>query len=601
MELEAIFTLVVIGLTVFALAKELASPDLILFGAMAFLMLGGVLTPAEAFAGFSNPGVLVIGLLFIVSAAIQNTGALNYLTSNVFTATGGGGLGSRLFRMIVPVSFLSAFFSNTAIVIIFVPIIKKWAEKISIPSSKLFIPLSYAAILGGMCTLIGTSTNLVVHGLMLENNFEGLSLFELTKIGVPCVVAGTLYLTCVGKNLLPDHKDMTAMVSENMKEYVVEMKVKRGCELIGKTVQEAGLRNLRGLFLIDVEREGRSVGPISSQERIDAEDRLMFVGLTSAVVELQGIPGLVAAAHEMFEKDFASMRTHLLEAVVSARSPILGNTVKECNFRAKYGAGVVAVHRNGERIVSKIGSIQLKAGDTLLLLAPPRFVDTWKDSQDFYVISNIKTIAPEAGNKAYLALGISLLMILGTALAPRFLTIGGQPVSVVHCVFAAVILMVLTRSILPLEAKQSIRWDILITIACGFSLSRALQSSGAADFIASILTQASGFIGPVGVLMLLYLTTVFFTEAVTNAAAVALTFPIAMSAATQLGVDPRPFFIAITIAASSSFATPIGYQTNLIVKAAGGYRFRDYFKVGIPLSIICFLVAAVLIPVFWRF
>jgi Trk K+ transport system NAD-binding subunit len=261
-----------------------------------------------------------------------------------------------------------------------------------------------------MCTLIGTSTNVVVHGLMIREGMRGYSLFELGMVGLPCALAGAAYMALVLPRVLPDRKDVQATVEEHKKEYVVEMKVRPGCELAGKTVQAAGLRNLKSLFLLDIERDGKSLGPISSKEIIQAEDRLIFVGVTAAIIDLQDIPGLVPAAHDMFERDFSRMRADFVEAVVSSNSPVLGKTVKEANFRVKYGAGVVAVHRNGERVNSKIGSIKLRAGDTLLLLAPQEFSESWRDSQDFYLISSIKTKAPDAQSKGWLTLCIMGLM-----------------------------------------------------------------------------------------------------------------------------------------------------------------------------------------------
>jgi di/tricarboxylate transporter len=603
MGIEGLMTLAVVIFMIAALVMEFAAPELILSSALAVLIITGVLTPAEALDGFSNTGVVTVGVLFIVSAAIQNTGALNHFVSLFLGRNRKEGISLLMLRMMTPIAFLSAFVNNTPIVVIFAPIIKRWSEKLRLPASKFLIPLSYATVLGGICTLIGTSTNLVVHGLMIENGIRGLSMFELTKIGVPCTIAGLLYLAFIGKKILPERKDVRAMVTENSKEYVVEMKVKKGCELIGKNVEEAGLRNLRGLFLLDIERDGKSLGPITPKEVIEEEDRLVFVGVPSAVVDLQEIHGLVPAAHEMFEKDFSKMRTHLVEAVVSSGSPVLNKTVKECNFRAKYGAGVVAVHRNGERINAKVGSIRLKAGDTLLLFTDEKFIQNWKDSQDFYLISYIKDRPPNVQHKAYLVLGISVLMILGATLGEsgKLPKLAGESISILHCAIAAVFLMLLTKCLPGPEARRSIKWDVLITIACSFGISKALQNSGTADYIGSWILKSATTFGAVGALAVVYLLTMLITELLTNNAAAALVFPIALSTASQLGVDPRPFLIAVTVAASASFMTPIGYQTHLIVQGAGGYKFSDYFKVGLPLNILVALVALFVIPKFWSF
>jgi len=600
LEPQALFTLIVVGVMMILLVREAAGSDTLLLGALMVLMLGGVVTPREALAGFSNTGVAVIAGLFIISAAIQHSGALYAVSQGFFRTVPRQHLSPVLFRMMLPVTVLSAFVANTPILMIFVPIIKKWSENIRISGSKLFIPLSYAAILGGLCTLIGTSTNLVVHGLMIANGYRGLKMFELAWIGVPCAIVGIAYVVFWGHRFLPDRKDVSALVSENKKEYVVEMRVIASSPLIGKTVREAGLRNLRGLFLIDIERRGECLGPISSKEILEAEDRLMFAGLTGAVVDLQEIPGLVPAAEGLFEKDFATLKTHLVEAVISATSPILGQTVKDANFRERYGAGVVAVHRNGERIVSKIGSIGLRVGDTLLLFASDNFLVRWKDSQDFYLVSSLKTMLPKTHKRAPLVLALTALMVLFILLGPEGANLV-KGISILHCVFAAAFLMVLTRCIEIPTAKKSIRWDILVTIAASFGISQALTNSGASDMIAGwVVAQASGW-GPHGVLLAIYLLTMLVTEVITNNAAAAMAFPIAMSTAKQLGVDPMPFFITIALAASAGFATPIGYQTNLIVQAAGSYRFKDYLKIGIPLDLICCAIAVTLIPLVWKF
>lgn len=598
----ALFLTVGVMVAVLAvLVLDRVPAELAFLGALIFLMASGVVSPAEALSGFSNSGVITIGMLFIVSAAIQNTGSLNSVMNGILGYRRSRKLPPLILRLMFPVAAVSAFINNTPIVVILVPIVKRWAEKLRVPASKFLIPLSYAAIFGGMCTLIGTSTNLVVHGLMLDAGLAGYSFFELAKIGVPFAVAGTLYTAFIGSRLLPGHKDTRAMFEENKKEYIVEMKVRPECELAGRTVQEAGLRNLRGLFLIDIEREGKSLGPVSRRETILAEDRLIFVGLTGAIVDLQEIPGLVPAADEMIERDFASMRTHLVEAVISANSPILDKTVKESQFRRKYGAGIIAVHRNGERIRSKIGSIQLKAGDTLLLLAPPEFLDSFRDSQDFLLVSSIKTKAPVAWQKASLTLGIVSAMILGAVFGPSWIRIGGEPLRILQCSSVAAVLLILTRSIRWMEARKAVRTDILLMIACALGISKALTNSGLAELLARSLIDLSSAFGPAGVLMAVYFATMILTEVMTNNAAAAFLFPVALAASHQLGVDPKPMLVAVTVAASSSFATPIGYQTNLIVQGAGGYRFADYLRVGGPLSLLLFLLGGLLIPLLWSF
>lgn len=566
-------------------------PEIVLFGGLAALILTGVLPVESAFNGFSNTGMLTVALLFVVSAAIQHTGLLDFFVGQFLGTKRQRNLSPVMLKFMAPIAFLSAFINNTPVVVIFTPVIKRWAEKIKISASKLLIPLDYATILGGTCTLIGTSTTLLVHGLALENKLEGLSFFELAKVGIPVTVVGILYLAFIAKNLLPDRKDVRNMVTENLKEYVVEMKIQPDSPLVGKSIRDAGLRSLNGLYLTDIERDGRSIGPVSSHDILQGGDYLIFVGAPSAIVDLQELPGLVPAAHEMFEQEFARMRSQFVEAVVSSNSPILGKTLKECDFRKRYGAGVFAVHRNGERIQGKIGSIRLKAGDTLLLFTEEGFLENWRDSQDFYLVSYLKDNIPKIPSKSYLALLIALVMIVAA-------TFG---VNILYCVLAAVVLLFVTGCINGREAKNSIRWDILIMIASAIGISKAIQISGTSDLIGSQMEKLAPVFGPQGALALIYLMTLLMTEILTNNAAVALAFPIAVATASHLGLDPKPFIVTIAIAASCGFASPIGYQTHLIVQGPGGYKFGDYVRAGLPLDFLVAAIAIFLIPIYWPF
>ena len=348
MDLKILFPIIVIIAMTVVLALEIAPVAIVLSGTLLVFLLTGMVSPSEALAGLSNRGMITVGLLFIVAAGIQYTGALNSVANRFLGKTKKDGFVSSLFKMMVPVSCLSAFLNNTPIVAIFTPIIKKWAEKLDLSPSKVLIPLSYAAIFGGVCTLIGTSTNLVVHGMMIQNNLGGLSMFELAKVGVPCAVIGWIYLAFIGRRLLPERKDIFETVKENRKEYFISMKVTDKCSIIGETIKDAGLRNLKNVYLMEIERAGENFGPVSPDEKILEGDILCFVGMTSAIVDLQEIPGLVPAAHKMFENEFLKNSAHFVEAVLSDSSPILGKTVKEANFRSRYNAGVVAIHRNGE-------------------------------------------------------------------------------------------------------------------------------------------------------------------------------------------------------------------------------------------------------------
>lgn len=601
MDFQVVWTLVILVGMMAALAIGVGTADFIMLTALAMLLMGGVVSPKEALAGFSNEGMITVALLFVLSEAIRNTGVLNGAVSNYLGNKKNKSTSWMMLKMMLPMSLLSAFLNNTAIVAIFTPTVKKWTSQLNLPASKFFIPLSYATVLGGCVTLIGTSTNLIVHGLLLQKGMTGFSFFELAWVGVPCVIVGFLYLMTFGEKLLPSNKSVSDLVSEKSREYVVEMRVTKDSPLIGKSIEQAGLRDLRGLFLVDIERGGKSLGTVSRNELLVAEDRLMFAGITSAVLDLQAIPGLVPA-HEMFEQDFKSLRMHLVEAVISSNSPILGKTVKECGFRSRYDAGVVAVHRNGERIQQKIGSIELRAGDTLLLFAQEDFVKNWRDSQDFYLISYLGDKPPAVTWQGYALIAMSLLMIVFAVMGEAgHLQIAGSKIGILQMALLAVIGSFLLKTIRARDAKRSLRTEVLIAIACSFGISKALENTGIAQYSADQMVSLLSQWGPYAVLAGIYLLANLFTELMSNNAAAVLVFPIAIATAEQMGVSPMPFIVAITVAASYGFATPIGYQTHLMVQSAGGYKFSDYLKVGPPLNLICFLLAVVIIPLIWKF
>lgn len=603
MDFQAIWTVLVVAGILCAFALNLGSADYVMFAALIALLLSGVITVKEALSGFSNEAMITVAFLFIVSAAIQQTGALNQIVYRFLGTNRNQGLRTLLLKMMLPIAALSAFLNNTAIVAIFLPVIKKWTDTLRLSPSKFFIPLSFATVLGGCITLLGTSTNLVVQGLLKDRGLPGFGMFDLAWVGIPMTLAGIFYLATLGEKLLPDRKDIKDSVDENTREYVVEMRVRSDCPLIGKDLKEAGLRNLRGLFLIDIERDGKTLGPVSSQEVIAAEDRLIFAGITSAVLDLQEIPGLVLAQDEVQQKDYAQMQTNFIEAVVSSNSPILGKTIKECQFRTKYGAGIVAVHRNGERISGKIGDIRVSAGDTLLLFAPQDFVENWKDSQDFYLISYLKDAPTEKSKRqGALVLIVTLLMIFGSVFGElEVFKVLGNEINIFHTSALAVLILLIFKCLRGQDARQAVRWEVLIAIACSFGISKALEKTGVAAFFADHLISATQTFGPWGVLVGIYLLTNLFTELMSNNASAALVLPIALSAADKLGVNPMPFVVALTLAASCGFATPIGYQTHLMVQGAGGYKFSDYVKVGLPLNLICLMVAVSVIPLIWKF
>jgi di/tricarboxylate transporter len=602
MSISAIITILVIILMLAALARELLRPGLVLLTAAVLFMAIGMITTQDMLAGFSNKGMLTVAMLFLVSAGVSQSGALDILARNILPKR--KRKTPRLLLQVLPLaSFLSAFLNNTPVVMIFAPVLKKWADKMGVSASKFLIPLSYATIFGGICTLIGTSTNLVVHGLMLENGLAGLGMFELAKVGIPVGIAGFLYMLLIGHRLLPENTDVLESLDKHPKEYLTEMIVAEHSPLSGKTIKEAGLRSLKGVYLMAIERDGSSVETVNQDEIIYEGDRLLFTGRTDELEDISSIPGLTSDAEQYFESDVKRIRNKLVEVVVSPQFPGLGKTIREYNFRSVYRAVVVAVHRNGRRIKSKIGDVRLKPGDNLILLTTRNFSRRWKNSQDFYMVSDLRDA--EFGKKTkrgiFATMAIVILMILGATFGKNAPLGSVNEFDMFYFAAIAAVLMAWLSIYSSQDYTRFINWDVLITIACAFAVSKALQNSGAADFLAGGVIRIASRWGAVGLLIGVYLLTNIFTEIITNNAAAALMFPIAIAIAAQAGLDPQPFIITICVAASASFSTPIGYQTNLLVQGIGGYKFRDYLRVGLLLNIICLIVTILIVPLFWSF
>lgn len=591
LSVDAYITLGVLGGMLIALVLELWAPDLIFFCALGLLLLTGVLTPEEALVGFSNKGMLTVGLLFVVASAAQSSGALNYVANRLLGR--GKSLSRALARLMGGVFGLSAFLNNTPIVAMFVPTLREWAQRSGHQPSKVLMPLSYAAIFGGVCTLIGTSTNLVVNGLLQQELDRSLAMFDFAWIGLPCALVGGAYMLFIGERLLPERGDGLQELAAAGREYLVEMRVEPQSPLDGRTVEEAGLRNLQGLFLAEVIRNGSSLVPVRRTDRLAAGDRLVFTGDVSAIIELQKKPGLRPEQDaDLYRHLCRGGRGRLVEAVVSRSSPMLGKTIKAGGFRGRYDAAILAVHRNGERIQGKIGEIELRPGDTLLLMCGDDFTQRWAGSREFYMVSQLTDAPPLNRPKFLLIMGAVAAMVLMAALGM---------LDIFHGAVLATMVLLLGGCISVVEARRSIELNVLLVIACALGISKAMAKTGLADWLAQALLDPVSAWGPVALLAAVCLITSVLTEVITNNAAAALMFPVAVAAAQQQGVDPLPFAVGIAVCASASFATPIGYQTNLMVYGPGGYRFQDFMRVGIPLNLLFVVTCAVVIPWVWSF
>ena len=500
---------------VVALIYDRMRPGMILFSVVILFFCAGILTPKEVLEGFSNKGMITVALLFLVSEGIRKSGVLERLIFAMLPQKKSTVAGANL-RVLPVIAFISAFLNNTPVVVIFAPIIKNWARRMKLPPAKFLIPLSYATILGGICTLIGTSTNLVVDGMIQDAGFKGFSIFELGQVGVIIAIAGIIYLVCFAKRLLPD-----------------------------RTLKDDDI-----------------------EESSDSGD----------VVRV--------------------------EAVLGARFPGNGKTLREFDFHRHYGATVKSLHRNGERLQGDWMNVRLSENDTLILDADGTFIPTWGDSRVFLMLS-VLDAEPEMGKKKkYLAMILLLVMIIGATVGELPVVeqaLPGLKLDMFFFVCVTTVIMAWTGMFNPKKYTKFISWDVLITIACAFAFSKAMSNSGFAAFIAEYIIGMTDALGPYALLAVIFIITNLFTELITNNAAAALSFPIALEVANHLGVSPTPFFVVICMAASASFSTPIGYQTNLIVQGIGGYKFTDFVKIGLPLNIIVFVLSVFLIPLFWNF
>jgi di/tricarboxylate transporter len=563
--------------------------DVVFLGGLAVLMVTGVLDVKSALSGFSAPGMITVGVLYVVVAGLQESGALSWISHQVL----GFPRGPRRaqLRLLPPVIAISAFLNNTPVVCLFMPAVTEWCRRLRISPSRMLLPLSYAASLGGICTLIGTSTNLVVN-TMVQERFQDLSLsmFEISKLGVPCALVGAIYLILYSHKLLPDRKAV-GEVFDNPREYTLELDISPKSPLAGSTIEKSGLRHLPGAFLAELVRDGRVVSAVSPTEILREGDRLVFVGNIDSVTLLYNQRGLQPAPDQLFKLDAPRSERCLVEAVVSHTCPLVGKTIREGRFRSVYNAVVIAVARNGERLLGKIGDIQLRAGDMLLIESHAGFIPRQKDSRDFYLVSGVENSTPRRFEKAPVACAILVGMVISAACGW---------LDMLYAAALAAAAMLLLRCCSTAQARRSIEWNVLVVIAASLGLGLALEKTGAAACLAGLLIglahdQAWWTLGMV------FIVTTLLTQIITNNAAGVITFPIAMSAAERLAVSPMPFIICVMIAASASFSTPIGYQTNLMVYGPGGYRFSDYLRIGVPLNILLGIVAVGLAPLIWPF
>ncbi|MDW8332146.1 MAG: SLC13 family permease [Cyclobacteriaceae bacterium] len=563
-----IFVITLLVLLVLSLYREWFNPALSFFLVVLTLLVMGILTPVEVLQGLSNPQLIVIFLLMMVTAGMRELLGDRFFL-NLFSLS----LSPRAFllRLMVSVSTVSAFLNNTPIVAFLIPYVKEWAEKKGVPVSKFLIPLSYATILGGMITVVGTSTNLILAGLMTSRELPMPAFTDFLYLGLLVTVAGWIYLYFWGYYLLPAHRSRLEAVRQNRTEYIVETMLYPDSPLSGKTVRDAGLRNLRDLFLVEIIRKGEVISPVTPDEVLQPNDLLFFSGNTQAISNLIQLHEGLRLSEQPVNGAF-----HFLEAVVPAHSDLIGKRIRDSDFRKRFNASIVAIHRNGKKVAGKIGEMTLAGGDFLLLLTGENQAVTTDDNHLYFISRPQKLNGRKPMLKSLIAVAVILLLAAGiSGLLPLFSAALGA-----LCIF-------LFSGVLNYEQlRKNLDFSLLIVLVSSLAIATALDKTGTADRLAGLILAASSASDVTLALAVLFVATIMLTAIITNPAAVSMMFPVALSLAEKLELDPMPFCMAIAFAASGDFMTPIGYQTNLMVYGPGGYSFRDFVRVGTPFTLI---------------
>ena len=597
MTLEIAIVLLIIGLAFVLFVTEAFPIDVTALSILGIMILIGYISPQDAIKGFSNPAVITIAGLFILSFSLQKSGVLEYLVLRLLKI----GSKSKVFGLIVylfAIAIASAFVNNTAIVAIFIPITIRVAQKFDVNPSKVLIPLSYAAILGGTLTLVGTSTNLLVNSLLIEmGNYESLGMFEFAKYSAIQLVIGLTFIILIAYRFLPSRTVPSSLTqSYQMGEYLTEMKISENSPLIGKTCLDRNLNRNFDVTVLDIVRDGKMI-TMNIRNLILRKDDILFVrGTVDNFLRMKDLEKITLLTDEkLTEKELVQEDNVLVECLLTDKSDLTGKSLMQINFRRRFGGFVLAIRREGEILRKKIAHIILRTFDTLLIYGSRQNIDRISESDGFIVLDEIDTKLKKH-RLWWLGIVVILTVVCLSAL-------GVLPI-LTGTLIGATILLVF-RVLAPNEAYNSIHWQVIIFIAALIPLGQVIQTSGTAEWIGNSIYTLSDlfpdYYKPTALLSLIYLITIILTEVSSNAATAILMTPIAFVVSAKIGLDPRPFIFAICFAASASFMTPIGYQTNLMVYGPGGYKFTDYMKVGFPLAIIFWILATLLIPVLWPF
>lgn len=566
--------------------------DLVAMLAFAALLISGVLTPAEAFQVFGNDAAITVACMFVLSGALERTGVIDTIGHRLNRMVGRSDW-SVLLVVLPVVAVISAFINNTPVVVVFMPILISLAAARGLKPSKLLLPLSYAAIFGGCCTLIGTSTNILVSSTAERLGQRPFGMFELTKVGVPLALAGLLYIVLIGRRLLPARETLASILqTTDTKQYLTEAIVVGGSPLIGKLLTATPLANQPKLRVLEVIRAGDTVRAPLDKIVLAQGDRLRLSTALSSVMEINSLEGVeISPKAKLGLELVGSQKAVVAECVIGPYSSLTGRSVRDVNFRRRYGVLVLAVHRKGVNLRDDFTNVKLRYGDTLLVEGPEAAIRELREGRDFLLLLDVPHEAKRR-RKQWLALGAVSLVV---ALAG----LNVMPIAVLAVIGA--VLVVIAGCLEMEEAYGAVDWKVIFLIFGMLALGLALEKTRGAELVAHTLIHGLGGWGPLILLSAVYLFASILTEFITNNAVAVLLTPIALQVATALEVSPRPFLIAVALGASMSFATPIGYQTNTLVYGAGGYQFRDFLKVGIPLNLLNWILASILIPILWPF
>ncbi|MFT4549528.1 MAG: di/tricarboxylate transporter [Verrucomicrobiales bacterium] len=596
--LKQIFVFVVLGFAVLAFFREWLAPDMVALFSLGLVLAVGILPKEELLAAFSNPAPITIACMFILSAGLERSGCIDIM-GTAFRKVAGEGEVRVLVVLMITGAVLSAFVNNTPVVVVFLPIILRLAKSTDLKASRLLIPLSYACILGGTCTLTGTSTNLIIDGQAQSYGLKPFTMFELTKLGIVYAVIGFVYMLTIGRKLLPERESVATDIADMQeREFLTQVIVQAGSPLIGKTLPDTLLKAIKEARVLEIRRLGMPLPEGLDSLVIEERDRILISVHGEHFEDLKDTEGLRLTAYQNLKLETLERRPAvLMEGIIGPQSRLVGRTLRALKFRQRFGVLILGIHRQGGDFRRNFEDVRLHPGDTLLIEGPQQAIESIQEERDFISLTtrNAKGIRPE---KAWYAAAITVGFILAASLS-------GVPIVILA--FLAAIAMLATRCLQPHEAYSSVQWNIIFLIIGMLGVGKAMEVTGGAALMADGVMAIFGNYHPVVILAAVYLLSSTLTELISNNAVAVLLTPIVVKIAQsidfagELGVDARPFVVAMMFGCSASFATPIGYQTNTYVYGAGGYKFSDFPKVGVPLNLILWLVATALIPIFWPF